>query len=194
MVHEFDGTKYGKLRDMQAARCAKHPDLVRGGMNLAQAAHAAGVPKRTGKAWRNGRTRSTGRNERPPADRHRGGMDKPRRTDAGHLCMDERIAIADMRHAGSGVRAIARTLGRAPSTISREPRRNADGIGGAYGPNRAQQKAAHRPRRSHVYFVKLICTVSSLFLDSFVVHSGRFGLSGFLLVLFGYFISEWVFL
>ncbi len=45
-----------------------------------------------------------------------------------------------------------------------------------------------------MYFVKLICTVSSLFLDSFVVHSGRFGLSGFLLVLFGYFISEWVFL
>ena len=40
---------------------------------------------------------------------------------------------------------------------------------------------------------QLICTVSSLFLDSFVVHSGRFGLSGFLLVLFGYFISEWVF-
>ena len=49
-------------------------------------------------------------------------------------------------------------------------------------------------RRAVVYFVKLICTVSSLFLDSFVVHSGRFGLSGFLLVLFGYFISEWVFL
>ncbi|AGH40625.1 hypothetical protein D805_0358 [Bifidobacterium thermophilum RBL67] len=45
-----------------------------------------------------------------------------------------------------------------------------------------------------LYFVKLICTVSSFFLDSFVVHSGRFGLSGFLLVLFGYFISEWVFL
>ncbi|PKU89506.1 hypothetical protein CQR47_1602 [Bifidobacterium thermophilum] len=47
---------------------------------------------------------------------------------------------------------------------------------------------------NQLYFVKLICTVSSLFLDSFVVHSGRFGLSGFLLVLFGYFISEWVFL
>ena len=45
-----------------------------------------------------------------------------------------------------------------------------------------------------LYFVKLTCTVSSLFLDSFVVHSGRFGLSGFPLVLFGYFISEWVFL
>ena len=60
MVYEFDGTKYGKLRDMQAARRAKHPDLVRGGMNFTQAAHAAGASKRTGKAWRNGRTRSTG--------------------------------------------------------------------------------------------------------------------------------------
>ena len=147
MVHEFDGTKHGKPRDMQAARRTKHLDLVRGGMNLAQAAHAVGVSKRTGKAWRNGRTRSTGRNERPLVDWYRGGMDKPKQIDARYLCMDERIAIADMRRAGSGVRAIARTLGRAPSTISRELRRNADDIGGAYGPHRAQQKATHRPRR-----------------------------------------------
>ena len=53
---------------------------------------------------------------------------------------------------------------------------------------------AQQGQNLRLYFVKLICTVSSLFLDSFVVHSGRFGLSGFLLVLFGYFISEWVFL
>ena len=52
-----------------------------------------------------------------------------------------------MHRTGSGVRAIARPLGRAPSTISRELRRNADDIGGGYGPNRAQQKAAHRLRR-----------------------------------------------
>ncbi len=32
-------------------------------MNFTQAAHAVGVSKRTGKVWRNGRTRSTGRNE-----------------------------------------------------------------------------------------------------------------------------------
>ena len=62
---------------------------------------------------------------------------------------------------------------------------NEDGYGYAYVPDAAI---------TMLYFVKLICTVSSLFLDSFVVHSGRFGLSGFLLVLFGYFISEWVFL
>ena len=33
MVYEFDGTKHGKPRDMQAARHAKHPDLVHGGAN-----------------------------------------------------------------------------------------------------------------------------------------------------------------
>ena len=96
MVYEFDGTKYEKLRDMRAARRAKYLDLVRGGMNFTQAAHAVGVSKRTGKVWRNGRTRSAGRNGRPLVDRCRGGMDKPRRSDAGHPCMDERTAIAGM--------------------------------------------------------------------------------------------------
>ncbi len=147
MVYEFDGTEYDKLRDMQEARRAKYLDLVRGGMNFTQAARAVGVSNRFGKVWRNGRTRPTGRNEKPLVDRYRGGMDKPKTTSARYPGLDERIAIADMHRAGSGVRAIARTLGRAPSTISRELRRNADDIGGGYGPNRAQQKAAHRLRR-----------------------------------------------
>lgn len=43
-------------------------------MNFTQAAHAVGVSKRTGKVWRNGRTRSTGRNERPLVDRYAGRM------------------------------------------------------------------------------------------------------------------------
>ena len=134
MVYEFDGTKYGKLRDMQTARRVKHPGLVRGGTDFTRAAHAAGAYKRTGKVRSNGRTRPTGRNERPLSDRCRGDMDKPRRTDAGHLCMDERIAIADMHRAGSGVRAIARTPAGRPaptrtpttcraSTPPREPTR-----------------------------------------------------------------------
>ena len=65
--------------------------------------------------------------------------------------MDERIAIADMRRAGRdvragrGVRAIARTLGGAPGTISRGPRRNVAEIGGVYGPHRAQQMATTAP-------------------------------------------------
>lgn len=147
MVYEFDGTKYEKLRDMQAARRAKYLGLVRGGVNFIQAAHAVGVSKRTGKVWRNGRTRPTGRNERPLVDWYRGGMGKPKRIDARYLCMDERITIADMHRAGNSVRAIARTSGGAPSTISRELRRDADQIVGVYGPHRARQMATHRPRR-----------------------------------------------
>jgi transposase, IS30 family len=41
------------------------------------------------------------------------------------LSQDERIEIADLRHAGLSIRQVAARLGRAPSTISRELRRNA---------------------------------------------------------------------
>ncbi len=43
---------------MQAARRARYAELLKAGMNFTQAAHAVGVSKRTGKVWRNGRTRS----------------------------------------------------------------------------------------------------------------------------------------
>ena len=42
-----------------------------------------------------------------------------------YLCFAERQEIAILRAQGAGVRAIARRLGRSPSTISRELRRNA---------------------------------------------------------------------
>ena len=131
-------SKHGvRVRRDQAREAAGHtggetreaPGLVRGGTDFTRAAHAAGAYKRTGKVWRNGRTRPTGRNERPLSDRCRGDMDKPRRTDAGHLCMDERIAIADMYRAGSGVRAIARTPGGAPGTNE-----NTNGLPRQYSP------------------------------------------------------------
>ncbi|MFR0575338.1 hypothetical protein ACLUWS_08955, partial [Bifidobacterium boum] len=38
MVYEFDGTKHGKLRDMQAARRAKPPDPVHGGTDFTRTA------------------------------------------------------------------------------------------------------------------------------------------------------------
>lgn len=50
-----------------------------------------------------------------------------------HLTSSERDQIADLKAAGSGVRAIAAALGRSGSTISRELRRNALD-GGAYRP------------------------------------------------------------
>lgn len=59
------------------------------------------------------------------------------------LSQDERILIADMRRHGLTVRAIATELGRAPSTISREVRRNASHDNG-YRPIEAHRQATRR--------------------------------------------------
>ena len=61
------------------------------------------------------------------------------------LSLDERHRIAALRKARFGVRAIAADLGRSPSTISRELRRNANAEG-RYLPAAAQARADHRSR------------------------------------------------
>ena len=63
-----------------------------------------------------------------------------------YLSQDERIQIADLRHAGLGIRQIADQLGRAPSTVSRELRRNATASG--YRPFEAHRRATARRVRS----------------------------------------------
>jgi IS30 family transposase len=62
---------------------------------------------------------------------------------------EDRITIASMRQRGIGVRAIARTLERAPSTIARELARNTTNAGQAYGSHHAQLRAA--ACRRHAY-------------------------------------------
>jgi IS30 family transposase len=66
-----------------------------------------------------------------------------------YLSFAEREEIALRRAAGCGVRAIARRLGRAPSTVSRELRRNAATRGGGldYRATTAQWHADRRARR-----------------------------------------------
>jgi len=66
-----------------------------------------------------------------------------------YLSLVEREEIALGRARGCGVRAIARRLGRSPSTISRELRRNAATRGGAldYRATTAQWHADRRARR-----------------------------------------------
>ena len=64
------------------------------------------------------------------------------------LSQDERIELADLRHAGVSIRQIACRLGRAPSTISRELRRNATTTGG-YRPFDAHRHATARRVRHH---------------------------------------------
>lgn len=66
--------------------------------------------------------------------------------DPRFLSVQEREMIRDLKSAGSSVRAIAQTLGRAPSTISRELGRNTDVVMG-YMPHGAQRKAAARRAR-----------------------------------------------
>jgi IS30 family transposase len=70
-----------------------------------------------------------------------------------HLSFAEREEIALLRAEGHGVREVARRLGRAPSTISRELRRNAATRGGNldYRATTAQwhaERAARRPKRA----------------------------------------------
>ena len=112
MSYEFDGVVYDKLREMQEARRARYLELVSGGMNFTRAAEAVGVSKRTGKVWRNGRGRSSGRDERALVDWYRGDMEEPKKIDGYYLSQDERIAIADGLRAGDSIRSIAARSGR----------------------------------------------------------------------------------
>jgi transposase, IS30 family len=65
------------------------------------------------------------------------------------LSQDERIEIADLRHAGHSVRQIACRLGRSPSRVSRELRRKVT-ASGSYRPFEAQRKATARRARNHL--------------------------------------------
>ena len=112
----FNGVEYPTRKLMCEARRAEYVRLLdEEGMNFTQAAHAVGVSKRTGKAWRNGRTRATGRNEKPLVDWYRSTMDKPKTLHPRYLSQEERIQIADRLRLGDSIRAIARLLGRDPA-------------------------------------------------------------------------------
>ncbi|MBG6185656.1 IS30 family transposase [Arthrobacter sp. CAN_A214] len=78
----------------------------------------------------------------PIADFSRPQVSSPR-----YLSEEERIRIADLIRAGSSIRATAVALGRSPSTISRELRRNA-AVSGRYTPHRAHQQARQRRLRA----------------------------------------------
>ena len=144
----FNGVEYPTRKLMCAARREEYVRLLdEEGMNFTQAAHAVGVSKRTGKVWRNGRTRATGRNERASMDWYRSTMDKPKRIHARYLNQEERILIADRLRLGDSIRAIARPPGRDPGAVSREVERNRNPGTGDCEPYRAPQKAAGRIKR-----------------------------------------------
>ena len=67
---------------------------------------------------------------------------------SAQITLNERYAISFLRQRGLSVRAIARELSRAPSTISRELRRNITAYDHAYRVERAHSYAVARRRRS----------------------------------------------
>ncbi len=118
--------------------------LIAQGVSNSEACRQVGINRRTGTRWRFGRTvqntagvdvhyapvRSVTPSTRHPRD----------------LSLDERMVIADLRRARWTLRDIADELGRSPSTISRELRRNADDRG-RYLPASADKAAVERISR-----------------------------------------------
>lgn len=68
--------------------------------------------------------------------------------DYQQLSLEERDQIAVMSWEGESLRQIAQALGRAPSTIAREVRRNASLVYHSYLPHRAQDRAASRRQKA----------------------------------------------
>ncbi|OXM99236.1 transposase [Bifidobacterium vansinderenii] len=152
----FDGVGYATRGEMCKARRDRYVELIAGGMNYTQAARAVGVSKRTGKVWRNGGA-SGGRRVQPSVViRYAPVMHESKTISPRFLDLESRISIADWRHAGMGVREIARRLGRPASTVSRELARNTNPSTGEYEPNRAQRMSAGRRSRPKTAKVRAV--------------------------------------
>jgi IS30 family transposase len=128
-----------------AAKREQFARLIARGVGSAEACRIVGVHPKTGKRWRRGRVVTSGSGARlhyAPVVGTRRQLISER-----YLSEDDRVVIADLRGSGLGVRAIAARLGRSPSTVSRELRRNRDIGSGQYRPFAAQVMAARRRAR-----------------------------------------------
>ena len=140
--------KKGPGRRPLSAKRQRFMELRERGWSIRAAAREVGVSRSSGNNWASGaKVYRKGQvvGFVPPLDRL-----LVRRISARFLSQDERIEIADLRRAGLGVRQIAARLNRAPSTVSRELRRNSS-VGRGYRPFDAHRQAtarrARHPRR-----------------------------------------------
>jgi IS30 family transposase len=116
------------------------------GWSILAAAREVGVSRTSGMNWTRGyKTYRDGRAVGfvPPLDRL-----AVREISVRYLSQDERIEIADLHRTGLSIRRIAHRVGRSPSTISRELRRNGRKDGG-YRPFDAHRRAVARRARHH---------------------------------------------
>ncbi|GAA4353175.1 hypothetical protein GCM10023087_22050 [Microbacterium rhizosphaerae] len=120
-------------------------ELLAEGWSMSAAAREVGVSRSAANIWKNGTTvrRKDGTVKVvPPLEPLSVRVISPR-----FLSEEERVQIADLASRGLGPTAIGVALGRAPSTISRELRRNLH-PSGQYRPFHAHATAATRRRRT----------------------------------------------
>jgi IS30 family transposase len=121
--------------------------LMRQGISNAEACRMLKINRRTGMRWRHGRTVKKAHKRETiyaPIFKIAPPVISPR-----YLSEDERVQIADALQFGTSLRGIAVALGRSPSTISREVRRNRSPRSKRYAPRAAQtfaNAARKRPR------------------------------------------------
>jgi IS30 family transposase len=129
---------------VQAEKQQRYVGLIAQGISNSEACRLVGINRKTGTRWRYGRSVLNTAGEvlhYPPVKITPAKPRSPR-----YLSEHERIVIADLLAAAKTVRAIAAELERAPSTVSREIRRNLDARG-RYRPHHAEHAAQARARR-----------------------------------------------
>ncbi|WP_454836813.1 IS30 family transposase [Rhodococcus qingshengii] len=149
----------GPGRRPQSAKRQRFMELRARGWSVRAAAREVGVSRSSGANWSRGY--KTYRNGVavgfvPALDRL-----AVRQISTRFLSQDERIEIADLRQSGLSMRAIATRMNRAPSTISRELRRNTT-HGRGYRPFDAHRLATTRRARHHRRRVDTCARLGSL--------------------------------
>ncbi len=128
----------------QTAKRTLYIRLMKQGESNLAACRILGINRKTGHRWLHGRTDTTadGRVKTYPS------IMLPSRTiSARFLSEAERVAIADGLVGRRSIRSIAAEIGRSPSTVSREIRRNRHPGTHRYVPFGAQRRAAARRAR-----------------------------------------------
>lgn len=146
-MYSIRRVKKGPGRRPQSAKRERFMQLRGQGWSTAAAAREVGVSRTAGHNWVHGyKSYRDGAvvGFVPALDRR-----EVRQISSQFLSQDDRVRIADLRLEGASMREIAATLGRSPSTISRELGRNSTSQSG-YRPFEAQRLSARRRGRNHV--------------------------------------------
>jgi len=121
--------------------------LMNQGENNSAACRAVGINRKTGTRWLHGRSvRLIDGSERRYPSILRGAQQESG-VSSRFLSEAERVDIADGLSHRRGIRSIADELGRSPSTVSSEIKRNRDPATGRYRPFDAHRQAARRRSR-----------------------------------------------